>query len=262
MMSRLETLARVVVCEQDVAALDRLSGRLAEDRYEPLPARTADEALRLCRHHLPDLLIVDLDLPGDDGPELLRRVREAHWLRTRIDPHLPVLALRSREQAPEDQDPKLVADDHLEKPFTYEDLRSRIETILRSRHGRLDDPVRVGELLVDPGRRKVMVGDKAIRVSRKEFTLLRILAGDATRVFTKEELLRDIWNLRRPPATTRTLDSHASRLRRKLDPEGRRYVVNCWGVGYKLLDSAAEAHLDAEGDPVHRPRREGDDDAR
>jgi len=260
-MSGFETLARVVVCEGDVAALDRLCGHLAKDRYEPLPARTADEALRLCRHHVPDLLIVDLDLPGDDGPELLCRVREAHWLRARIDPHLPVLALRSRDHAPEDQDPDLIADDHLEKPFTYEDLRSRIETILRSRHGRLDEPVRVGELLVDPACRKVMVGDRAIRVSRKEFTLLRLLAGDPTRVFTKEELLRDIWNLRRPPATARTLDSHASRLRRKLDPDGRRYVVNCWGVGYKLLDSLSEAHPDTEGDPRCLPRHEGGDDA-
>lgn len=260
MMSGLETLARVVVCEQDIAVLDRLCGRLAEDRYEPLPARAADEALRLCRHHVPDLLIADLDLPGDDGPELLRRIREAHWLRTRIDPHLAVLALRSRDKAPGDQDPDLVADDHLEKPFTYEDLRSRIETILRSRHGRLDDAVQVGELLVDPERREVMVGDRAVRVSRTEFTLLRILADDPTRVFTKEELLRDIWNLRRPPATTRTLDSHASRLRRKLDPDGRRYVVNCWGVGYKLLDSAGKAHPDTG--PGRLPLHEDGDDAR
>jgi DNA-binding response OmpR family regulator len=96
--------------------------------------------------------------------------------------------------------------------------------------------VRVGELLVDPARRKVMVGDREVRLAKKEFTLLRVLASDPTRVFAKEELLRDVWGLRAPTATKRTLDSQASRLRRKLDPDHRRYVVNSWGVGYRLLD--------------------------
>lgn len=242
-----ERLATVVVCEHDEATLDLLCRRLAEDRFEPLPAATAEEALRLCRHHLPDLLVVDLDLPDDGGPGLLRRIREGHWLRTRIDPYLPVLALRPRGPDTEDRGPDLIADDLLDKPFTYDDLRSRIEAILRRRHGRLDRPVRVGDLLVDPGRRKVMVGDREVRLAKKEFTLLRVLASDPTRVFAKEELLRDVWGLRGPAAKARTLDSHASRLRRKLDPEGRRFVVNCWGVGYRLLDSVEAAGTDADG---------------
>jgi DNA-binding response OmpR family regulator len=233
-------LATVVVCEHDEATLDLLCRRLAEDRFEALPAATASEALRLCRHHLPDLLVVDLELPDGEGPELLRRIREAHWLQTRIDPYLPALGLRPRGEDPDDRGPDLVADDLLEKPFTYDDLRSRIEAILRRRHGRLDRPVRVGELLVDPGRRKVMVGDREVRLAKKEFTLLRVLASDPTRVFAKEELLRDVWGLRGPAAKARTLDSHASRLRRKLDPEGRRFVLNCWGVGYRLVDSVED----------------------
>jgi two-component system response regulator ResD len=241
-----ERLATIVVCEHDEATLDLLCGRLAEDRFEPLPAVTVEEALRLCRHHLPDLLVVDLGLPGDGGPELLRRIREAHWLKTRIDPYLPALALRPRGGNQDDRGPDLVADDLLDKPFTYEDLRFRIEAILRRRHGRLDEPVRVGELLVDPGRRKVMVGDRAVRLAKKEFTLLRVLACDPTRVFAKEELLRDVWALRGPAAKARTLDSHASRLRRKLDPDRRRFVVNCWGVGYRLVDSVEDAGTDAD----------------
>jgi DNA-binding response OmpR family regulator len=231
------SVATVVVCEDDRVTLDLLCDRLASDRFEPLPAGTAEEALRLCRHQRPDLLVVDLELPDGEGHELLRRIREAHWLQTQIDPYLPVIALRPRPRDPwGSRDPDLAADDYLEKPFAYDDLRARIDAILRRRHGRLDEPVRVGELTVDPARRKVMVGDREVRLAKKEFTLLRVLASDPTRVFAKEELLRDVWGLRGPAAKTRTLDSHASRLRRKLDPEHARYVVNCWGIGYRLID--------------------------
>jgi DNA-binding response OmpR family regulator len=239
-------LATIVVCEHDEATLDLLCGRLADDRFKPLPARTVEEALRLCRHHLPDLLVVDLGLPDAGGPELQRRIREAHWLKTRIDPYLPLLALRPRGGDPDDRGPDLIADDLLEKPFTYDDLRARIKAILRRRHGRLDEPVRVGELLIDPGRRKVMVGDREVRLARMEFTLLRVLASDPTRVFAKEELLRDVWGLRGPASKARTLDSHASRLRRKLDPDRRRFVLNCWGVGYALVDAVEDAGTDAD----------------
>jgi DNA-binding response OmpR family regulator len=72
-------------------------------------------------------------------------------------------------------------------------------------------------------------------LANKEFALLRALAADPTRVFTKEELLRDVWDFR-SLGKTRTLDSHASRLRRKLDPQHGRFVVNCWGIGYRLVD--------------------------
>jgi len=89
--------------------------------------------------------------------------------------------------------------------------------------------------VIDPGRRRVMVGDRFVSLSKKEFALLRILASDPTRVFTKEDLLAAVWAYR-GPSKTRTLDSHASRLRRKLDPEHGRFVVNCWGIGYRLIE--------------------------
>jgi DNA-binding response OmpR family regulator len=82
-------------------------------------------------------------------------------------------------------------------------------------------------------------------LANKEFSLLRALAAEPTRVFSKAELLRDVWGFR-AAGRTRTLDSHASRLRRKLDPESGRYVVNCWGVGYRLIDGGGE---DAGDDP-------------
>jgi DNA-binding response OmpR family regulator len=90
--------------------------------------------------------------------------------------------------------------------------------------------------VIDPATRRVTVEGKEIDLANKEFVLLRTLAMDPTRVFTKQELLRDVWGFR-SMGRTRTLDSHASRQRRKLCGGTGRYVVNCWGVGYRLVDA-------------------------
>jgi DNA-binding response OmpR family regulator len=128
------------------------------------------------------------------------------------------------------------ADDYLAKPFHYPELVARVSAVLRRRAGARRGPIRLGDLTVDPSTRRVTVGDRQVELANKEFALLRALAAEPRRVFTKDELLRDVWGFR-SKGRTRTLDSHASRLRRKLDPEGARYVFNCWGVGYRLLDS-------------------------
>jgi DNA-binding response OmpR family regulator len=97
--------------------------------------------------------------------------------------------------------------------------------------------LRVGPLEVDPLARRVWLHGEELKLSKKEFALLRALASDPTRVFTREELLRGVWGFR-SLGHTRTLDSHASRLRKKLTGHGERYVVNVWGVGYRLVDGA------------------------
>ena len=127
------------------------------------------------------------------------------------------------------------ADDYVTKPFHYPEIAARIRAVLRRRDGRRDGPRRVGDIFIDPSRREVRVGERQVRLANKEFSLLRALAGEPTRVFTKEELLRDVWGFR-SMGRTRTLDSHASRLRRKLDPENGSYVINVWGIGYRLVD--------------------------
>ena len=99
--------------------------------------------------------------------------------------------------------------------------------------------MRLGPLEVDPIARRVELGGERISLSKKEFALLRALADDPTRVFTREELLRGVWGYR-SLGTTRTLDSHASRLRRKLSSAGDRFVVNVWGVGYRLIDGGID----------------------
>ncbi|HST69770.1 MAG TPA: response regulator transcription factor [Solirubrobacterales bacterium] len=235
-MPQREEIASLVVCEDDDVTLDLLCEHLAADRFGVMPAPSASDALRLCRYNHPDLLLLDLSLPDASGLDVLREIREADGIDSRFDPRLPVIVLTGRSgDTDKVRGLDAGADDYLTKPFRYPELRARIGAILRRRVHPQDGPSRVGDLVVDPLRRRVTVGDRDVPLSKKEFALLRVLASDPTRVFTKEELLDAVWAYR-GPSKTRTLDSHASRLRRKLDPEHGRFVSNCWGIGYRLID--------------------------
>jgi DNA-binding response OmpR family regulator len=236
MLPQRQEIASVVVCEDDAATLELLCDHLVADRFGVLPAPCASDALRLCRYNQPNLLLLDLSLPDASGLDVLREIRESDGVQSRFDPQLPVIILTGRgAQADRVRGLTAGADDYLTKPFNLEELRARISAVLRRQGTQREGPCRVGELTIDPLRRKVMIGHREVPLAKKEFTLLRVLAGDPTRVFSKEELLQEVWGFR-SPGRTRTLDSHASRLRRKLDPEHSRYIVNCWGVGYRLID--------------------------
>ena len=234
---RAEPVATVVVCEDDPPTLELLCDHLTADRYEALPAPSASDALRLCCYRAPDLLLLDLRLPDASGLDVLREIRDADGATGRYDPALPVIALTGCvSEADRVRGFETGADDYLGKPFSYVELAARIRAVLRRREGPRRGPLRVGELSVDPVRREVAVGGRPVRLANKEFELLRTLASEPQRVFTKQELLRDVWGFR-SLGRTRTLDSHASRLRRKLDPEHGRFVQNIWGVGYRLVGS-------------------------
>jgi DNA-binding response OmpR family regulator len=231
-----EEIASVIVCEDDAVTLELLCDHLVADRFGVLPAPSASDALRLCRYNQPDLLLLDLSLPDASGLDVLHEIRQADGVASRFDPLLPVIVLTGRGgDTDRVRGLESGADDYVTKPFSYEELRARIGAVLRRRATRRDGPSRVGDLTIDPARRRVTIGDQLVPLAKKEFALLRVLATDPTRVFSKEELLRDVWGYR-SPGRTRTLDSHASRLRRKLDPEHCRYVINCWGIGYRLID--------------------------
>ena len=236
MLPQAQPAATVVVCEDDAPTLDLLCDHLEADRFRALPAPSAADALRLCHYKQPDLLLLDLRLPDAPGLDVLREIRASEGAIGRYDPALPVIVLSGRgTETDRVRGFAEGADDYLVKPFHMPELTARMRSLLRRRDPRRDGPRRVGDVFIDPSRRQVRVGDRPVRLANKEFSLLRALAADPTRVFTKEELLRDVWGFR-SMGRTRTLDSHASRLRRKLDPEDGRYVINHWGVGYRLID--------------------------
>lgn len=156
----------------------------------------------------------------------------------RLSAEAPVIVLGADDDEPDDGVLALRrgCDDYLRRPFDHEELVERIRAVLRRGHRPGPPNLRVGELLIDEAARVASIRGVPVKLAHKEFELLSVLATDPYRVFTRAELLRDVW--RWPPSMhTRTLDSHASRLRRKLralEP-GIPYIDNEWGVGYRLI---------------------------
>ena len=226
----------LLLVEDDPLLGTFLADNLAADGYELAVAETLRDGLREVEYKRPELAIVDLALPDGSGFDLIARVREADGL-ARLDPLLPVIVLSGRAgELDRVRAFERGADDFVSKPFSYPELRHRVSAVLRRANGRrVEGRLRVGDLELDPASREVRLRGRGIHLSQKEFALLRALAAEPTRVLTKEELLRDVWGFR-SLGTTRTLDSHACRLRQKLSADGDRFVVNVWGVGYRLVD--------------------------
>jgi DNA-binding response OmpR family regulator len=232
----------ILVVEDDAATRTFLADNLTADGFELLVAEEARDAVRLLEYKHPALVLLDLGLPDGSGLEVLDRIRDADGVASRIDPQTPVLVLTGRaDELDRIRGFERGADDYVSKPFSYPELLGRIHAILRRTHARrVSGRLRVGDLDLDPASREVRIRGDRVDLSQKEFALLRALAAEPTRVFTKEELLRDVWGFR-SLGSTRTLDSHACRLRHKLAFHGDRFIVNVWGVGYRLVDGPPAA---------------------
>jgi DNA-binding response OmpR family regulator len=174
MLPTVEPLGRVVICEDDEVTRELLCENLAADRYEPLAAPTASDALRLCRYSDPDLLLLDLALPDASGLDVLREIRGGDDPSAPpYDPKLGVIVLTGRG-ADDDRVRGLKegADDYLVKPFHYPELLERIRNLLSRRSEIRRGPIRVGELRVDAATREVRVGDCPVTLANKEFAAI------------------------------------------------------------------------------------------
>jgi DNA-binding response OmpR family regulator len=232
--------ATILVVEDDAATRSFLADNLTADGYQLLVADSAGAGLRLLETRFPDLALIDIGLPDASGLDLVRRVRDADGVASRVHPATPLVLLTGRDgELDRVRGFERGADDYICKPFSYPELRGRVGALLRRAQQRRTGGgrMRVGDLEVDAAARTVRLRGVPLALSAKEFGLLRMLASDPVRVFTKDELLRQIWGFRHM-GTTRTLDSHACRLRHKLGVHGDRFVVNVWGVGYRLVDGA------------------------
>jgi DNA-binding response OmpR family regulator len=229
--------ATILLVEDDPVVRTFLADNLTADGYELLVTGSVGDALGLLECACPDLAVVDVRLPDGSGLDLIRRVRAADGIASRLDPALPFIVLSSfASELDRVRGFERGADDYVTKPFAYGELRLRVGAVLRRSRIRMGrGRLRVGMLEIDPAARAATVRGERVDLAAKEFALLRTLAASPTRVFTKEELLREVWGFR-SMGSTRTLDSHACRLRAKLRVHGGEFVVNVWGVGYRLVD--------------------------
>jgi len=230
--------ANVLIVEDETAIVDFLRDNLVHDEHRVRAVGTVRDALKeLAAQHF-DIALVDVGLPDGSGLDVVRAVRGGEA----GDPGIGVIVLTART---EEQDRlrgfQRGADDYVAKPFGYPELLARIVALHdRLRRATRRDVLTVGEIEIDVLARSVRVAGKPMPLPAKEFELLAALARDPERVIPKAELLERIWGYRNSH-TTRTLDSHASRLRRRIEAvrPGTKYIVNRWGVGYALRAAAA-----------------------
>jgi DNA-binding response OmpR family regulator len=228
------TSVTVLLVEDHLLTRRFLADNLAADGYLPLEASTVEHARRLILGNTPALIVLDLELPDGDGLDLITELRDPDIGLYR---HLPVLVLSGRGTVIDRvRGLDRGADDYLIKPFGYAEVRARIEALLRRSTRRAGaERMRIAGLELDPQSRRVSLDGAPVALSKKEFSLLSMLATAPTRTFTRDELLREVWGFQ-SPGRTRTLDTHAHRLRSKLATGSIPFVVNVWGVGYRLCD--------------------------
>jgi len=221
-------MTAVLLAEPEPTTRDFLARHLADDGFDVVDAAASSEALELAERAKPALVVSSLDF--------CRRLREGEPGRS-WDRDVPVIVLGEPQADAVDRVRAFArgCDDFVPRPFHYDELVARIRAVLRRTSPSAGDLIEAGLIRVDRPTRRVRVSGVSVALPAKEYELLLQLASDPYRVFTKEELLRDVWGFR-SLGRTRTLDSHASRLRRKLVQAGADpCVLNVWGVGYRLL---------------------------
>lgn len=230
-------VARVLAVEDEPLVRGLIVSVLQLEGYEVVEAADALTAVRVIAESPPDLVLLDLGLPGASGLELLAHLRR--------DGDVPVIILTgagSEEQRIAGL--KEGADDYVVKPFSPGELVARIETILR-RAQRTEAPeappaddaaVRFDGLVVDPRAREVHVEGRKVDLTAREFDLLHYLAGAPRQVFSREQLLRNVWGSSTEWQDPATVTEHVRRVRRKIeqDPDVPRWLMTVRGVGYRF----------------------------
>ena len=218
---------RVLVVDDDAALAEMLTIVLRSEGFEPRVCSTGDQALAAFREFRPDVVLLDLMLPGKDGLDVCREIRAESgipivMLTAKSDTVDVVLGLESG------------ADDYVVKPFKPKELVARVRARVRKFDSVGPETVEIGGLIIDVAGHQVTRGEEVINLTPLEFDLLVCLARKPWQVFTREVLLEQVWGYRHA-ADTRLVNVHVQRLRSKIerDPENPEIVVTVRGVGYK-----------------------------
>jgi len=223
-------LVLVVEDEKDLA--DLMQFNLQKAGYETLSARSGDEALAISRTRTPDLVLLDLMLPGIPGTEVCRQLKSSQ--RTR---NVPVIMVTARgEEVDRVVGFELGADDFVTKPFSMRELILRVRAVLRRGDDGGSDILQesIGPVRIDVAAHRAFVGESEMQLTALEFNLLSTFMSRVGRLQTRETLLRDVWGMS-GELQTRTVDTHVKRLREKLG-EGRDLLQTVRGSGYRMVD--------------------------
>ena len=226
----------ILLVDDEDSVQKLLTYPLERDGFRVVQARDGEQALKLFGHGQIDLVVLDLMLPKVDGLEVCRRLRAGS--------DVPIIMLTARgEELDKVLGLELGADDYITKPFSIREFRSRVRALLRraalprDRLQRDAQVIESGDLRIDPAKRTVELDHEPVQLTYVEFELLRALAAEPGRVFTREMLLRTLWgdSAYREP---RTIDVHIRHLREKLEREAREpdYLFTVRGVGYRFRD--------------------------
>ncbi len=222
----------VLVIDDEPELVKLLDYNLTRAGYAVLTARDGERGLAAARQHSPDLVVLDVMMPGLDGWEVCKRLR--------ADPAtaaVPLLMLTAKaDEADRVLGLELGADDYVTKPFGVKELLARVKALLRRAEGQAApaEVIRAGRIVVDSGKRAVISAGRKVELTATEFDLLRALVERPGRVFSREDLIA---RARGEDAaiTDRTVDVHVASLRRKLGKQGER-IETVWGVGYRLRE--------------------------
>jgi two-component system alkaline phosphatase synthesis response regulator PhoP len=222
----------VLVVDDEPKIVEVVGDYLRSAGFSVTTAADGEGAVASARARPPDLVVLDLGLPGLDGLDVARDLR-----RTSL---VPIIMLTARrEETDRVLGLELGADDYLVKPFSPRELLARVRAVLRRTEGHRSQRERfvVGDVVVDTGRRQVMVGDRMVELTATEFDLLAELARQPGRVFTRAQLLGALHDVV-VESYERTVDSHIKNIRRKLEPDAHRprYLLTVHGVGYRFAD--------------------------
>jgi len=224
-------MARILIVDDEPEIVRLVVDYMSAAGFNTATARTGDEALAQAQAGPPDLVILDLGLPGLDGLDVTRTLRRTS--------DVPIIMLTARD----DETDKLIglelgADDYVTKPFSPRELVARVRAVLRRRAGsRQSDVINAGDLALDVPRMRVSRDGQQIELTATEFALLEALARQPGRVFTRSQLLDAIHGVAFE-SYERAIDAHIKNIRRKLepDPHSPRYILTVYGVGYRLAD--------------------------
>jgi len=219
--------SRILVVDDDTALAEMIGIVLRTEGFDPVFCEDGAQALEVFRSSKPDLVLLDLMLPGLDGIEVCDRIR--------AESGTPIIMLTAKsDTADVVKGLESGADDYMVKPFNPKELVARIRTRLRPAPAVPGSRLRIGDLVVDAAGHEVLRGDTNIQLTPLEFDLLHTLAAKPHQVFTREMLLEQVWGYHYK-ADTRLVNVHVQRLRAKVehDPDNPRIVMTVRGVGYR-----------------------------